>query len=72
MADARAVADAGAFAVVLEKVPAVLADRITAEKNRNMDAFLKAEAALLKKNPNLSGEARRKAVEELRKKYLGK
>ena len=31
MADARAVADAGAFAVVLEKVPAVLADRITAE-----------------------------------------
>ena len=48
------------------------ADRITAEKNRNMDAFLKAEAALLKKNPNLSGEARRKAVEELRKKYLGK
>ncbi|MGE4327055.1 MAG: 3-methyl-2-oxobutanoate hydroxymethyltransferase [Pseudodonghicola sp.] len=31
LADARAVADAGAFAVVLEKVPATLADRITAE-----------------------------------------
>ncbi|QYX57426.1 3-methyl-2-oxobutanoate hydroxymethyltransferase [Roseovarius sp. SCSIO 43702] len=31
MADARAVAGAGAFSVVLEKVPAVLADRITAE-----------------------------------------
>jgi len=31
LADARAVADAGAFAVVLEKVPASLADRITAE-----------------------------------------
>ena len=31
MADARAVADAGAFSVVLEKVPATLADRITAE-----------------------------------------
>ncbi|TCO71995.1 3-methyl-2-oxobutanoate hydroxymethyltransferase [Rhodovulum euryhalinum] len=31
LADARAVADAGAFAVVLEKVPAALADRITAE-----------------------------------------
>ncbi|WP_126974871.1 3-methyl-2-oxobutanoate hydroxymethyltransferase [Frigidibacter oleivorans] len=30
-ADARAVAEAGAFAVVLEKVPAALADRITAE-----------------------------------------
>jgi len=30
MADARAVADAGAFAVVLEKVPQNLADRITA------------------------------------------
>ena len=30
MADARAVADAGAFAVVLEKVPATLADEITA------------------------------------------
>ncbi|MAC78346.1 MAG: 3-methyl-2-oxobutanoate hydroxymethyltransferase [Rhodobacteraceae bacterium] len=29
--DARAVADAGAFSVVLEKVPAALADRITAE-----------------------------------------
>ncbi|MEO0502923.1 MAG: 3-methyl-2-oxobutanoate hydroxymethyltransferase, partial [Pseudomonadota bacterium] len=29
-ADARAVADAGAFAVVLEKVPATLADEITA------------------------------------------
>lgn len=31
LADARAVAGAGAFAVVLEKVPAALADRITAE-----------------------------------------
>lgn len=31
LADARAVAEAGAFAVVLEKVPAALADRITAE-----------------------------------------
>ncbi|ETX26760.1 3-methyl-2-oxobutanoate hydroxymethyltransferase [Roseivivax isoporae] len=31
LADARAVAEAGAFAVVLEKVPARLADRITAE-----------------------------------------
>jgi 3-methyl-2-oxobutanoate hydroxymethyltransferase len=31
LADARAVADAGAFAVVLEKMPASLADRITAE-----------------------------------------
>jgi len=30
MADARAVAGAGAFAVVLEKVPSALADRITA------------------------------------------
>lgn len=30
MADAKAVADAGAFAVVLEKVPAALADEITA------------------------------------------
>jgi 3-methyl-2-oxobutanoate hydroxymethyltransferase len=30
-ADARAVADAGAFSVVLEKVPAALADQITAE-----------------------------------------
>ncbi|WP_353473780.1 3-methyl-2-oxobutanoate hydroxymethyltransferase [Salipiger sp. H15] len=30
-ADARAVAGAGAFAVVLEKVPAALADRVTAE-----------------------------------------
>ena len=30
MADARAVADAGAFSVVLEKVPATLADEITA------------------------------------------
>ncbi|GHG82039.1 3-methyl-2-oxobutanoate hydroxymethyltransferase [Pseudodonghicola xiamenensis] len=30
-ADARAVADAGAFAVVLEKMPAALANRITAE-----------------------------------------
>ena len=29
LADARAVADAGAFSVVLEKVPQVLADRIT-------------------------------------------
>ncbi|KAA8607220.1 3-methyl-2-oxobutanoate hydroxymethyltransferase [Salipiger aestuarii] len=29
LGDARAVADAGAFAVVLEKVPAVLADRVT-------------------------------------------
>lgn len=31
LADARAVADAGAFSVVLEKVPATLADKITAE-----------------------------------------
>ncbi|MGD9862117.1 MAG: 3-methyl-2-oxobutanoate hydroxymethyltransferase [Pseudodonghicola sp.] len=31
LADARAVAEAGAFAVVLEKIPASLADRITAE-----------------------------------------
>ncbi|MFZ7093288.1 3-methyl-2-oxobutanoate hydroxymethyltransferase [Primorskyibacter sp. 2E233] len=31
MADARAVANAGAFAVVLEKVPEALADRVTAE-----------------------------------------
>jgi 3-methyl-2-oxobutanoate hydroxymethyltransferase len=31
MADARAVSDAGAFAVVVEKVPATLAARITAE-----------------------------------------
>ncbi|WP_370049666.1 MULTISPECIES: 3-methyl-2-oxobutanoate hydroxymethyltransferase [Salipiger] len=31
MADARAVAGAGAFAVVLEKVPQALADRVTAE-----------------------------------------
>lgn len=31
LADARAVADAGAFSVVLEKVPASLADQITAE-----------------------------------------
>lgn len=31
IADARAVADAGAFAVVLEKVPATLADDITAD-----------------------------------------
>ncbi|MGP6089312.1 3-methyl-2-oxobutanoate hydroxymethyltransferase [Antarctobacter jejuensis] len=31
LADARAVAEAGAFAVVLEKIPAVLADEITAE-----------------------------------------
>ncbi|MBC7133758.1 MAG: 3-methyl-2-oxobutanoate hydroxymethyltransferase [Roseovarius sp.] len=31
LADARAVADAGAFAVVLEKLPSPLADRITAE-----------------------------------------
>ncbi|WP_339853740.1 3-methyl-2-oxobutanoate hydroxymethyltransferase [Roseovarius nubinhibens] len=31
LADARAVAEAGAFAVVLEKVPAVMADRITEE-----------------------------------------
>jgi 3-methyl-2-oxobutanoate hydroxymethyltransferase len=31
LADARAVAEAGAFAVVLEMVPATLADRITAE-----------------------------------------
>jgi 3-methyl-2-oxobutanoate hydroxymethyltransferase len=31
LADAHAVADAGAFSVVLEKVPAALADRITAE-----------------------------------------
>jgi len=31
VADARAVAEAGAFAVVLEKVPADLADRITAD-----------------------------------------
>lgn len=31
MADAQAVAEAGAFAVVLEKVPEALADRITAE-----------------------------------------
>ncbi|MFU1479122.1 3-methyl-2-oxobutanoate hydroxymethyltransferase [Roseovarius sp. C7] len=30
LADARAVAEAGAFAVVLEKVPAVMADQITA------------------------------------------
>ena len=31
LADARAVSEAGAFAVVLEKIPASLADRITAE-----------------------------------------
>ena len=31
LADARAVAEAGAFAVVLEKIPAVLADEITAK-----------------------------------------
>lgn len=31
LADARAVAEAGAFAMVLEKVPAVMADRITEE-----------------------------------------
>jgi 3-methyl-2-oxobutanoate hydroxymethyltransferase len=31
LADARAVAEAGAFSVVLEKVPAVLADEITAD-----------------------------------------
>ncbi len=31
LADARAVADAGAFSVVLEKIPQELADRITAE-----------------------------------------
>ncbi|RLJ51775.1 ketopantoate hydroxymethyltransferase [Litoreibacter meonggei] len=31
MKDAKAVADAGAFAVVLEKVPAVMADKITAQ-----------------------------------------
>ena len=31
MEDARAVSEAGAFAVVLEKVPATMADRITAE-----------------------------------------
>ncbi|MBR9863970.1 MAG: 3-methyl-2-oxobutanoate hydroxymethyltransferase [Rhodobacteraceae bacterium] len=31
LADAKAVSDAGAFSVVLEKVPAALADRITAE-----------------------------------------
>lgn len=31
MADAQAVAEAGAFAVVLEKVPQTLADQITAE-----------------------------------------
>ncbi|MDF1717996.1 MAG: 3-methyl-2-oxobutanoate hydroxymethyltransferase [Antarcticimicrobium sp.] len=31
LADAHAVSDAGAFAVVLEKIPASLADRITAE-----------------------------------------
>ena len=31
LADARAVADAGAFCVVLEKVPATLADQITAD-----------------------------------------
>ncbi len=31
LADARAIADAGAFSVVLEKVPATLADQITAE-----------------------------------------
>ena len=31
LADARAISDAGAFSVVLEKVPANLADRITAE-----------------------------------------
>ncbi|TCP61562.1 ketopantoate hydroxymethyltransferase [Rhodovulum bhavnagarense] len=31
LADARAVAEAGAFSVVLEKVPADLADRVTAE-----------------------------------------
>jgi 3-methyl-2-oxobutanoate hydroxymethyltransferase len=31
LADARAVADAGAFAVVLECIPADLADRITSE-----------------------------------------
>ena len=31
LADARAVADAGAFSIVLEKVPASLADRITAD-----------------------------------------
>jgi 3-methyl-2-oxobutanoate hydroxymethyltransferase len=31
LADARALADAGAFALVLEKVPASLADRITAD-----------------------------------------
>ncbi|KIC19961.1 3-methyl-2-oxobutanoate hydroxymethyltransferase [Leisingera sp. ANG-Vp] len=31
LADARAVAEAGAFSVVLEKVPQVLADKITAE-----------------------------------------
>jgi 3-methyl-2-oxobutanoate hydroxymethyltransferase len=31
MADARAVSDAGAFSVVLEKLPSALADRITAE-----------------------------------------
>ncbi|MEL7280346.1 MAG: 3-methyl-2-oxobutanoate hydroxymethyltransferase [Pseudomonadota bacterium] len=31
LADAHAVADAGAFSVVLEKVPATLADKITAE-----------------------------------------
>ncbi len=30
LADARAVSDAGAFAVVLEKIPATLADRVTA------------------------------------------
>ncbi|WP_299936016.1 3-methyl-2-oxobutanoate hydroxymethyltransferase [uncultured Pelagimonas sp.] len=33
MADSKAVADAGAFAVVLEKVPATLADEVTAEIN---------------------------------------
>lgn len=31
IADARAISDAGAFSVVLEKVPAALADRITAD-----------------------------------------
>jgi 3-methyl-2-oxobutanoate hydroxymethyltransferase len=31
LADAQAVSDAGAFAVVLEKVPQTLADRVTAE-----------------------------------------
>lgn len=43
-----------------------------AESNAKMDQFLAAEKDYLNKNQNLSDEARRAGIEELRQKILGK